>query len=868
MKEQYIPSEIEYELQKNWEEINLFNVVEDYTKPKYYCLSMFPYPSGKLHMGHVRNYTIGDVISRFKFLSGFNVLQPIGWDAFGLPAENAAIKNGISPSQWTYENIAYMKVQLKSLGFAFDWSREISTCDPNYYKWEQWFFTKLYEKGIVYKRNGIVNWDPVDKTVLANEQVINGKGWRSGVLIEKKEISMYYFKITKYAQELLDDLDKLKGWPEQVKVMQRNWIGKSKGMSVKFKVSPNSFNLLEGFEYKDYIQVYTTRPDTLCGVSYLAIAGEHPLSVFLSSKNNNISDFIQKCKLGINAEQNIATVDKEGFATGVYVINPVNNEEIEIWISNYVIWGYGDGAVMGVPAHDERDFDFAVKFNLPIKQVIKSKDPNFLLDKAYTDKGILFNSGCLDGLNFDEAFKKVEQILVEKKLGNVSEQFRLRDWGISRQRYWGCPIPIIKKDNKDFVVPIDDLPVVLPKDLVLDGSGSPLARDDSFFNLGNDKIRETDTMDTFVESSWYFARYVSPNYKDGMVDKKAANYWLPVDQYIGGVEHAILHLLYARFFTKLMRDEKILDIDEPFTKLLTQGMVVNNTYYKDNADGSKNWLSAQDIILEKDKKGKVIGAKLSSTLEDVNIGSIEKMSKSKNNGIDPTELINAYGADAVRLFCMFAAPPEQSLEWSESGIDGSYRFLRKLWRLIYEYVKTTPVKKFQGLHSNLNQELQDLRYKLHSIIIKVTDDYDRRHHFNTSIASIMELINQYEKIKVKDNKDLFKSVVQELFENVLLLLWPIVPHITEKLWKSINFEKQIWEASWPVADESALVKSKIKLIVQVNGKLRANIDILPNISKEEIENQIISLPNIQKFIVDKEIKKIVVVPNKLVNVVV
>ena len=865
MKEQYQASNIEFKLQKRWEEIKLFNVVEDYTKPKYYCLSMFPYPSGKLHMGHVRNYTIGDVLSRFKLLKGFNVLQPIGWDAFGLPAENAAIKNGISPAKWTYENINYMRKQLKSLGFAFDWSREISTCVPSYYKWEQWFFTCLYKKGIIYKKKGIVNWDPVDKTVLANEQVINGRGWRSGALVEKKEIPMYYFKITKYAQELLDDLDKLEYWPDQVKLMQSNWIGKSTGMNVRFKIC-NS-DLLAGFEYQDYIQVYTTRPDTLCGVSYLAIASEHPLSIFLSSNNKVIADFIIRCSIGSNSQHDLSLIEKDGLATGIYAINPINQEKIEIWIANYVIWGYGEGALMAVPAHDERDFDFAIKFNLPIRKVIKSRQDT--INKAYTEKGILFNSGNLDGLDFNQAFSKIEQILVSQDLGMVTSQFRLRDWGISRQRYWGCPIPIIKDKNKDILLDDEDLPVILPEDLILDGSGNILKNDDKFYNLGNGKVRETDTMDTFVESSWYFARYVCPFYQEGMIDKKAADYWLPVDQYVGGIEHAILHLLYARFFTKLMRDEGLLNIDEPFIRLLTQGMVLNHTYYKYNGDGSKDWLTSKDIILEKDSKGKVISAKMSSTLEDVCIGSIEKMSKSKNNGIDPTDLINTYGADSVRLFCMFAAPPNQSLEWSESGIEGSYRFLRKLWRLVYEYVSSNNVsKKFDGLHSSLPEELQYLRYKLHSTIIKVTDDYERRQHFNTAIASIMELINQYEKIKIRDDEVLFKSVEQELFENVLLLLWPIVPHITESLWNNINCNKEIWEASWPVADKQALVRSKVKLIVQVNGKLRANINLLPDISNEEIEKQVLSLVNVKKSIDGKKIKRIIIIPNKLVNIVV
>ncbi|MCV2502634.1 MAG: leucine--tRNA ligase, partial [Neisseriaceae bacterium] len=747
MQEQYQPDLIESQLQKKWEQDKIFNVVEDPTKPKYYCLSMFPYPSGKLHMGHVKNYTLSDVLCRFKLLNGFNVLQPMGWDAFGLPAENAAIQNGISPAKWTRDNIQEMKKVLKALGFGIDWDREITTCDKEYYHWEQWLFSRLYKKGKIYKKLGMVNWDPVDKTVLANEQVIDGRGWRSGALIEKREIPMYYFKITDYAEELLNDLDKLENWPSNVVQMQRNWIGKSQGMTVRFPLDKDSRENLSQ-ENNQYIQIYTTRPDTLMGATYLAVAAEHPLAIAASKDKPELIPFIQKCKAGSVAEADMATMQKEGMPTGRYVIHPLTGEKLEVWIANYVLWGYGDGAVMAVPAHDERDFEFANQYSLPIKWVIKPQDGSDLpSDEAYVAHGILFNSEEFNGQNFDEAFISIEKTLQEKGLGESKTQYRLRDWGISRQRYWGCPIPVIHyQDGKESVIEDNQLPFILPEDIVPDGSGSPLKKMPDFYEVKNEKGEvsgqyETDTMDTFVESSWYFMRYVSPQYKQGMLDPEAAKYWLPVDQYVGGIEHAILHLLYSRYFTKLLRDEGLVAIDEPFQKLLTQGMVIATTYYREGEIGSKEWISPQDVALEKNDKGQIVKAYHKIDGKPVIPGGLEKMSKSKNNGVDPKEMIQEYGADTIRLFMMFAAPPEQTLEWSEEGVEGSFRFLRRLWRLLVEFKKSNSLALFELTQKDLTGSVKALRFKLHTTIDKVTDDYDRRQQFNTAIAAIMELLN-------------------------------------------------------------------------------------------------------------------------------
>ena len=884
MQEQYQPSIIEPAAQNKWEQARLFNVSEDTSKPKYYCLSMFPYPSGKLHMGHVRNYTIGDVLSRFKLLNGFNVLQPMGWDAFGMPAENAAMQNNVAPAAWTYENIAYMKKQLKSLGFAFDWEREIATCTPEYYRWEQWLFTKLYQKGVVYRKNGNVNWDPVDQTVLANEQVIDGRGWRSGALIEKREIPMYYFKITDYAEELLSDLDKLEHWPEQVKTMQRNWIGKSRGMQVRFQVASDSQQGLSG-EYKDYLQVYTTRPDTLMGATYAAVAAEHPLATAAAADNPKLQAFIAECKSGSVAEADMATMQKKGLPTGRFVINPLSGDKLEVWIANYVLWGYGDGAVMAVPAHDERDFEFALQYNLPIKQVITSTQTQEPFSAQqwqdwYADKDntALINSGEFDGMDFQAAFDAMGAKLQTQDAGAPKTQYRLRDWGISRQRYWGCPIPIIHCQTcGDVLVPDDQLPVVLPENVVPDGTGSPLAKMPEFYettcpSCGGAAKRETDTMDTFMESSWYPFRYMSPQFQQGMVDPKAAQYWGSVDQYIGGIEHAILHLLYARFFTKLMRDEGIIQVDEPFERLLTQGMVVCDTYYREAENGAKTWINPADIELTFDEKGRPVSAVLKADGLPVLTSGTEKMSKSKNNGVDPQELIDVYGADTARLFMMFASPPDQSLEWSDSGVEGAHRFLRRLWRTVYEYTsKGATVGAFSGSQEGLSKELKDLRHKLHSTIAKVSDDYGRRQQFNTAIAATMELLNQYDAcVKNGDcTNDQGRAIAQEVLEATVRLLWPIVPHICESLWQALRgADTALWQAAWPQVDEAALVKSEIDIMVQVNGKLRDKITVAADATKDTIEAAAMATEGAQKFLNGNTPKKVIVVPGRLVNIVV
>jgi len=816
MQQQYPFKEIEQQAQQYWEAHQTFKATEKSDKPKYYCLSMFPYPSGRLHMGHVRNYTIGDVLSRFHRMRGFNVMQPMGWDAFGLPAENAAIKNNVAPAGWTYSNIEHMKAQLKSLGLGISWDREIATCTPEYYRWEQWLFTELFKKGLIYKKTATVNWDPVDQTVLANEQVIDGKGWRSGAVVEKRDIPQYFMKITAYADELLADLDKLEGWPEQVKTMQRNWIGKSYGCEVEFPVVGSNGNL----------KVYTTRPDTLMGATYVAVAAEHALATQAAESNPALQAFIQECKMGSVAEADIATAEKKGMATGLFVQHPITGEQLPVWVANYVLISYGEGAVMAVPAHDERDFEFANKYSLPMKSVIKPKDGELEspLKTAYTEHGVLFNSGAFDGLDFDAASSKIAEALSAKNLGKRRTQYRLRDWGVSRQRYWGCPIPIVHCASCGEVpVPADQLPVRLPEDVVMDGVGSPIKKDPSFYETtcptcGGKATRETDTMDTFFESSWYFARYASYDCNNGMVDERA-NYWLPVDQYIGGIEHAILHLLYARFFNKLMRDVGLLKNDEPFTNLLTQGMVLK--------DGSK-------------------------------------MSKSKGNTVDPQELIDTYGADTARLFMMFAAPPEQSLEWADSGVEGAHRFLKRIWAFVASHLEAGKIEAYKS--GDLSAELKTLRRNLHQTIEKITDDYGRRHSFNTAIAAVMELMNAYS--RVEGNDAATRSVRQEVLENVVLLLSPIVPHISKALWTELK-GSNIEDAAWPSADQSAMVQDEVELVVQVNGKLRGSITVAKTMAKEAIEQHAVAQPFAQKFLEDgATVRKIIVVPNKLVNIVV
>ena len=866
MHEQYQPREIEAAAQSHWDSQKSFEVSEQPGKDTFYCLSMFPYPSGKLHMGHVRNYTIGDVIARYQRMQGKNVLQPMGWDAFGMPAENAAMKNQVAPAKWTYENIAYMKAQLKSLGLAVDWTREVTTCKPDYYRWEQWLFTRLYEKGVIYRKNGTVNWDPVDQTVLANEQVIDGRGWRSGALIEKREIPMYYFKITAYADELLESLDELDGWPEQVKTMQRNWIGKSRGMEISFPYDVASIGS-EGV-----MKVFTTRPDTLMGATYVAVAAEHPLATLAAQNNPELQAFIDECKRGGVAEADIATQEKKGLATSLRVQHPLTGDLLPVWVANYVLMNYGEGAVMAVPAHDERDFEFASKYGLPIKPVVRTSagdETPAPWQDAYGEHGQLINSGIYDGLDFEGAFDAIEVALQKKGLGQARTQFRLRDWGISRQRYWGCPIPIIHCDScGDVPVPEDQLPVVLPEDVVPDGAGSPLAKMPEFYECSCPKCgapakRETDTMDTFVESSWYFARYASPNYDQGMVDPQAANHWLPVDQYIGGIEHAILHLLYARFFHKLMRDEGLVSSNEPFKNLLTQGMVVAETYYRTLENGGKDWFNPADVEVERDAKAKVIGARLKTDGQPVEIGGTEKMSKSKNNGVDPQAMIDAYGADTCRLFMMFASPPDMSLEWSDSGVEGASRFLRRVWRLAHAHVSA-------GLPGTLdlaalNDEQKAVRRAIHLAIKQASTDVGQHHKFNTAIAQVMTLMNVLEKAPTTSEQD--RALLQEGLETVALLLAPITPHISHELWQRLGKSGAIIDAQWPKVDESALVQDSLTLVVQVNGKLRGQIEVPASASREEVETAARGNENVLRFTEGLTIRKVIVVPGKLVNIV-
>ncbi|MEO9385686.1 leucine--tRNA ligase [Chromobacterium phragmitis] len=872
MQEQYSPRAVEAAAQQKWQKTAAFKAVEDASRPKYYALSMFPYPSGKLHMGHVRNYTITDVLARFKRLQGFNVLQPMGWDAFGLPAENAAMKNGGAPAAWTYANIEYMKTQLDSLGFALDWERELATCKPDYYRWEQWLFTRLFEKGVIYKKNGVVNWDPVDQTVLANEQVVDGRGWRSGALVEKREIPMYYFRITDYAEQLLADLDQLEGWPEQVKTMQRNWIGKSYGSDVVFPYDEASIG--HGGELK----VYTTRPDTLMGATYVAVAAEHPLATQAAAGNAELQAFIAECKAGSVAEADMAKMEKKGMDTGLFVIHPLTGERLPVWVANYVLWGYGEGAVMAVPAHDERDFEFANKYQLPIKQVITLASGDAEYDAANwqewygakDDSVKTVNSGKYDGLGYQAAFDAIIGDLQAKSHGQKKTQYRLRDWGISRQRYWGCPIPIIHCAScGDVPVPEKDLPVTLPENVIPDGAGSPLAKMPEFYETSCPKCggaakRETDTMDTFVESSWYYARYASPKCDTAMVDKKAADYWLQVDQYVGGIEHAILHLLYARFFHKLMRDEGLVSSDEPFKSLLTQGMVVCETFYRDLPNGTKDWIAPQDVILERDAKGKIVAATHRADGLPVVVGGIEKMSKSKNNGVDPQEFIEKYGADTARLFMMFAAPPEQSLEWSDAGVEGAFRFLKRLWKSAREHVEAGVAAPYAA--GELNASQKELRFKLHSTIQKVADDYGRRQQFNTAIAAVMELLNAYDKADTTGETG--RAVAQEVLEAVTLLLSPIVPHVCDGIWSELKPGTELLAQAWPKVDEAALVKSEIELMVQVAGKLRGSVTVAADASKDAIEAAALAHENVIKFMEGKPAKKIIVVPGRLVNIVV
>jgi leucyl-tRNA synthetase len=870
MQQQYHFAEIEQQAQQYWESQQTFLAAEDASKPKYYCLSMFPYPSGKLHMGHVRNYTIGDVLSRHYRMKGFNVLQPMGWDAFGLPAENAAIQNNVPPAKWTFDNIAYMKKQLQSLGFAIDWTREVTTCTPEYYKWNQWLFLRMLEKGIAYKKTQVVNWDPVDQTVLANEQVIDGRGWRTGALVEKREIPGYYLNIVGYAEELLNDLDKLPGWPERVKTMQANWIGKSTG--VRFAFTHDIQNEAGQLIDDGNLWVFTTRADTIMGVTFVAVAAEHPLATHAATNNPELAAFIEKCKQGSVMEADMATMEKEGLPTGLYVTHPLTGEQVPVWVGNYVLMSYGEGAVMAVPAHDERDFGFAKKYNLPIKQSIAVASEGFSTDawaEWYGDKsnGVCVNSDKYDGLNYDAAVDAVAADLKAKNLGDKQVNWRLRDWGISRQRYWGCPIPLIHCDTcGDVPVPDDQLPVVLPEDCVPDGSGNPLNKRQDFLactcpKCGGKARRETDTMDTFVDSSWYYARYASKRSSDTMVDSET-NYWMPVDQYIGGIEHAILHLLYSRFWSKVMRDLGLVSYDEPFKHLLTQGMVLNHIFSRRTDKGGIEYFAPEEVELIHDAGGKVIGAKALKDGQPVDFQGMGTMSKSKRNGVDPQSLIEQYGADTARFFMMFAAPPEQTLEWSDSGVEGAHRFLRRVWAFGHALSATSAGE----MPAKLGNDLAAVRRDIHLTLKQASYDLSR-HQFNTVASAGMKMLNALEKAQ-KEAVEGWAAVAHEGFSILLRMLSPVTPHITHALWRELGYGDDILNAVWPEPLEAALVQDEIELVIQVNGKLRGSMTVAKDADRATIEQQAQAEPAVQKFLEGVSVKKVIVVPGKLVNIVV
>ncbi len=864
MNENYQPADIEPEVQRHWEENKTFDVTEDPAKEKFYCLAMFPYPSGRLHMGHVRNYTITDVIARFQTMQGKNVLHPMGWDAFGLPAENAAIKHNTAPAKWTYANTDYMREQLKALGFGFDWSREVTTCKPDYYKWEQWFFTRLYEKGLAYKKVSAVNWCPHDQTVLANEQVIDGCCWRCDTIVERKEIPQWFIKITDYAEELLNDLDKLPNWPEQVRTMQRNWIGKSRGVEMRFDLNEEVAGL-SGFD------VYTTRPDTLMGVTYVTLATEHPIALEIAKGNPELAAFIEQCKSQSVAEADMANMEKLGMDTGIVAKHPISGEEVPVWVGNYVLMDYGSGAVMAVPAHDQRDWEFAKKYGLAINQVIAPASEETSIDlgkEAFVEKGVLVNSGEFDGLDFDGAFEAISQTLIAAEKGQVKTQYRLRDWGVSRQRYWGAPIPILNlADGGEIPVPADRLPVLLPEDVVMDGVHSPIKQDENWRKTeinGQAAEHETDTFDTFMESSWYYARYTCAN-AEAMLDPDRANYWLPVDQYVGGIEHAILHLLYSRFFHKLMRDEGLVNCDEPYERLLCQGMVLAESFFYSDADGRKEWVAPKDVEISRDEKGKIIGGKIKSSGQEVEFAGVTKMSKSKNNGVDPEDIISQYGADTVRLFTMFAAPPDQTLEWVDSGVEGAFRFLKKLWKTVVTHAQLGDAQAIDA--NTLNDQQKAVRRKTHETIKKVTDDFARRQTFNTAIAAVMELLNEVNRnIDREHAQDL--AVEREALKSAVLLLAPIVPHITHVLWAQLSPESpEILTQPWPEYDESALERDNMTFVVQVNGKVRDKLNIAASADKETMEKAALASEKVKKFTEGLTIRKVIVVPGKLVNVV-
>ena len=859
MQQQYNPSQIEPAVQQYWAENKVFKAIKDTSKEKYYCLSMFPYPSGRLHMGHVRNYTIGDVVSRYQRMNGKNVLQPIGWDAFGLPAEGAAIKNKTAPAKWTYENIEYMKKQLKMLGFGYDWDREIATCRPEYYKWEQWFFTELYKKGLVYKKNSTVNWCPNDVTVLANEQVHDGCCWRCDTPVEQKEIPQWFIKITDYAEQLLGGLDQLPQWPDMVKTMQRNWIGRSEGVEITFDVADTA----------EKVSVYTTRPDTFYGVSYLGIAAAHPLADLAAEKNPELAEFIREAKNAKVAEADLATMEKKGMATGLFAIHPLTGEKLPIWVANFVLMHYGTGAVMAVPAHDQRDFEFAQKYSLPIKQVIAplADEEIDLTKQAFVEHGKLVNSAEFDGLDFDAAFNGIADKLEKLGVGKRQVNYRLRDWGVSRQRYWGAPIPMLTLPNGETVpAPIEDLPIILPEDVVMDGVKSPIKADPNWakttFN-GEPALKETDTFDTFMESSWYYARYTSPSYAEGMLDKDEANYWLPVDQYIGGIEHATMHLLYFRFFHKLLRDAGFVTSDEPAQKLLCQGMVLADAFYYTSPTNERIWVSPTQVTLERDEKGRIIKATDPEGRELVHTG-MTKMSKSKNNGIDPQEMVEKYGADTVRLFMMFASPAEMTLEWQESGVEGAKRFLGRVWNLVYEYSQN-PAKTALDVTA-LSADQKALRRDVHKTIAKVSDDIGRRQTFNTAIAAVMELMNKLTRAPLESEQD--RAVMAEALSAVVRMLYPITPHICFELWKALGNESNIDHAEWVKADEAAMVEDEKLIVVQVNGKVRGKVTVAADADEETVKTVAFADENVKKFTDNTQIVKVIYVPGKLLNVVV
>lgn len=859
MQEQYRPDMIEPKVQQYWAENKVFKAIKDESKEKYYCLSMFPYPSGRLHMGHVRNYTIGDVISRYQRMLGKNVLQPFGWDAFGLPAEGAAIKNKTAPAKWTYENIAYMKKQLQLLGFGFDWDREIATCKPEYYKWEQWFFTELYKKGLVYKKTSTVNWCPNDETVLANEQVHEGCCWRCDTPVEQKEIPQWFIKITDYAEQLLGGLDTLPQWPDMVKTMQRNWIGRSEGVEITFDVADTN----------EKVAVYTTRPDTFYGVSYLGIAAAHPLASLAAQNNPELASFIQEAKNAKVAEADLATMEKKGMATGLFAIHPLTGEKLPIWVANFVLMHYGTGAVMAVPAHDQRDFEFAQKYSLPIKQVIAplADEEIDLTKQAFVEHGKLVNSAEFDGKNFDGAFNGIADKLEKLGVGKRQVNYRLRDWGVSRQRYWGAPIPMLTLENGDVVpAPMEDLPIILPEDVVMDGVKSPIKADPNWAKItlnGAPALKETDTFDTFMESSWYYARYTCPQYQNGMLDAEEANYWLPVDQYIGGIEHATMHLLYFRFFHKLLRDAGFVTSDEPADKLLCQGMVLADAFYYTSPTNERIWVSPTQVTLERDEKGRIIKATDPEGRELVHSG-MTKMSKSKNNGIDPQEMVEKYGADTVRLFMMFASPAEMTLEWQESGVEGAKRFLGRVWNLVYQY-QQNPAKTSLDITA-LSAAQKALRREVHKTIAKVSDDIGRRQTFNTAIAAVMELMNKLTKASLESDQD--RAVMAEALSAVVRMLYPITPHICFELWQALGNESNIDTAEWVKADEAAMVEDEKLIVVQVNGKVRGKVTVPATSSEEEIKAAAKADPNVAKFLGGKEILKEIYIPLKMLNFVV